>query len=113
MGLDITHCETRWSYHGFDNFRTRIAETIGIPLDLMQGYTDHNPRPWDMVDDPLEILLMHSDCDGKLTPQECAQIYPRLEVVMQEWGVDEDSQIAKLIRAMKFGVEHDVELVFH
>ena len=32
---------------------------------------------------------------------------------MREWGADEDSQIAKLIRAMKFGVEHDVELVFH
>lgn len=38
MGLDFTHCEARWSYSSFNNFRRKLAACIGMNLDDMQGF---------------------------------------------------------------------------
>ena len=35
--------------------------------------------------DDLDILLWHSDCDGRLTPQECRKIYRILEKMNVEF----------------------------
>ena len=35
--------------------------------------------------DDLDILLWHSDCDGRLTPQECRKIYRVLEKMNVEF----------------------------
>lgn len=103
MGLDFNHptpdgersrCCPHWSYGGFNDFRTRLAASEGFDLDEMQGFgkgeyfTDdrvHGTRPWDEIDTPLKPLLNHSDCDGHLTPEECAQVAPRLREVVNGW----------------------------
>jgi hypothetical protein len=42
-------------------------------------------RSWDEIDDPIKPLLNHSDCDGVLTPEECAQVAPRLREIVTLW----------------------------
>lgn len=42
-------------------------------------------RSWDEIDDPIVPLLHHSDCDGHLTPEECAQVAPRLREIVTVW----------------------------
>lgn len=87
MGLDFTHSEAHWAYSGFNRFRTELAKHEGIDLNAMEGFGlmwrmygegEHPALSWDTIDTPLKPLLNHSDCDGELTPEECAQIAPRL-----------------------------------
>lgn len=93
MGVDFSHCEAQWAYSGFGRFREAIAKHEGIDLTQMQGfqrYGDERPRiDWDTITTPLKPLLDHSDCDGELTPEECAQVAPRLrEVIEAVWPTD-------------------------
>ena len=38
--------------------------------------TEQQAERWDEIcNDDLDLLLFHSDCDGKFTPQECRRIY--------------------------------------
>lgn len=106
MGLDFNHsrdedgrsdCCPQWSYGGFNRFRKALAAAEGFDLDQMQGFmTDDihggDPRPiagrsWDDVTTDLKPLLNHSDCDGELTPEECAQVFPRLRKICD--GLDD------------------------
>lgn len=100
MGLDFRHerpdghhCP-QWAYSGFNRFRTRLAASEGFVLDEMQGFSnghyfenDYKPgtRSWDEITTALKPLLNHSDADGELTPEECAQVAPRLRKVVAEW----------------------------
>jgi hypothetical protein len=48
---------------------------------------------WDkQCNDDIDILLFHSDCDGKFTPQECRRIYNaikdlKMDMVGHNYGV--------------------------
>ena len=81
MGLDVDaagwtgEC-ARWSYSGFHRFRVRVARLAGIDLDTMETYSGESP--WSGVNDALKPLLHHSDCEGELSPDECATVAPRL-----------------------------------
>ena len=90
MGLDfINGDDAHWSYSGFNSFRRRLAKEIGIDLDEMQGFGHLNGKPgwrsWDEVDDPIKPFLMHSDCDGEMSPEECLQVGPRLREIVSSW----------------------------
>lgn len=92
MGLDISHGAASWGYIGFHEFRKALARHEGLNLDLMRGFGRADSPPgwrgwaWDSVTTPLKPLLNHSDCDGVLTPEECAQVAPRLrEVIEAVW----------------------------
>ena len=93
-----------WSYSGFGSFRKCLAKEVGIELDKMEGFCEFDwleemragtleqaranegpKRSWDEIDDPLKFLLYHSDCDGELTPEECALIAPRMRELMESW----------------------------
>ncbi|MEU0665710.1 hypothetical protein ABZ508_26490 [Streptomyces lavendulocolor] len=87
MGLDFTHTDAHWSYTGFGRFRQALALHEGFELKTMVGYG--GDREWSTVDTPLKPLLDHSDCDGELTPEDCATVAPRLrEVVDFLWPAD-------------------------
>jgi hypothetical protein len=99
MGLDFRQSTARWSYGGFNNFRSRLAAEIGIDLDSMQGFgglgesstIDPTPPgriPWSTVDDDLVPLLNHSDCDGVLTAEEMRSVSPRLREIVSHWPTD-------------------------
>jgi len=80
MGLDTSHNCWHGPYSAFNRFRHAIAEAAGIPLDSMEGYEPMFPTPeeknkeaipWDQYEnDPICILLNHSDCEGEIESKE-------------------------------------------
>jgi len=80
MGLDFSHCPTHWTYHGFHDFRIRLAKLIGV--DFEKDDTTN-------LDDPIAPLLNHSDCDGELSPEECRLVAPRLRELAYAWSPDD------------------------
>jgi hypothetical protein len=91
MGLDFTHSDAHWSYSGFHRFRTRLAKEIGITLDTMEFFG--GTTSFDYVKDDIVPLLIHSDCDEDLTPEECAMIAPRLRALIDKWDDDDYDKI--------------------
>jgi hypothetical protein len=83
MGLDFSHTEAHWAYTSFSRFRRALATFEGIDIDAMRGFTQGG-KPWESVTTPLKPLLDHSDCDGDLSPEECATVAPRLRQVIDE-----------------------------
>jgi hypothetical protein len=124
MGLDfcwegddtIDSNETAyWSYLGFHRFRKRLAEEIGVDLDKMEGFGENEDGavPWSITDDPIVPLLDHSDCDGELTPDLCAEIAPRLRELVANWPDDYDKRNAILLAdSMDTCARLDVSLEF-
>jgi hypothetical protein len=95
MGLDFNRSEVHWGYSGFAAFREKLALEIGIELEKMNGFGGN--RKWDNIIDPIALFLDHSDCEGELSPNECAKIYPRLLDLVRKWD-DKDVDKAKAIQ---------------
>lgn len=116
MGVDIGGAH--WAYGGFARFREEIAAIEGVKLRDMYGFggwsnPDCKQIPWDTVNTPLKPLLDHSDCDGELTPEECAEVYPRLEQLISRLNDPYDrEQAALLVAAMKQAIEDNEPLEF-
>jgi hypothetical protein len=114
----------QWSYGGFDRFRQRLAEAEGFSLNEMAGFGEgfgedavRGTRSWDDVTTELAPLLNHSDCDGEMTPQECAAVLPRLREIITGWATaepgDYDVQAGQaLCEAMQLCAEQGVRLLF-
>jgi hypothetical protein len=112
MGLDFDHGDAHWSYRGFGRFRKRLAEAIGVRLEEMRGFG--GGKSWDTVQDDIVPLLNHSDCDGELTPEECAKVAPRLSKLAEAWDEDDYDRITsvELVAAMLQCAEDGVALGF-
>jgi hypothetical protein len=82
MGVSIG--KAQWAYGGFMRFRERLAAHEGLNLHDMDGFTRHGTS-WDETTTALRPLLDHSDCDGGLSPGECAQVAPRLAEILAAW----------------------------
>ncbi|MGA4713270.1 hypothetical protein V6Z54_17325 [Bacillus sp. MAG717A] len=61
MGLDFTHCEAHWSYSDFHDFRKRLAASIGMNLDDMEGFGGE--IPYKNYHDDIIPLLEQPDSD--------------------------------------------------
>jgi hypothetical protein len=120
MWLNFSNCDAEWSYGGFHRFRKRIAEKIGVNLDVMDGFGGHplsesiGSISWDTVEDEIKLFLNHSDCDGDLSPEECSKIIPRLEFLISEFESTDYDKInaIKLIDCMKGCVANGESLIF-
>jgi len=106
MGLSFKQSKANWSYSGFNNFRERLAREIGINLSEMTGFSDRkypDPKrgyiPWHNVTDAIRPFLNHSDCGDELSPEECAQVAPRLRELVAHWGFENYDRINALILA--------------
>ena len=112
MGLDFNHCDAHWAYGGFSRFRKRLAQSIGINLDDMQGYGGN--LSWDKIIDPIKDFLYHSDCDGELTPKQCQVVAPRLRELIAGWPDDDydKKQAEELINGMEEAIISDEPLEF-
>jgi hypothetical protein len=106
MGLDTSHGCWSGPYPSFMRWRCWVARCAGYPpLHLMDGFCDPNllvwsfkdaafpywmgrdslPIRWDnFKDDPLVLLLRHSDCDGDIQPDKCHAIAERLRQIAAE-----------------------------
>jgi hypothetical protein len=94
MGLDMSVGEIGHrigSYGYFSRYRKEIFKFFhDQDLDKMEGFalptsgedtlgTDNSLRFKDLKSKELLPFINHSDCDGDLTPQECAECIPDLE----------------------------------
>ena len=89
MGLDFSRGDAHWSYSGFREFRKNLAKAIGYDYDKL-CYTQEGPEG-----EALTPLLHHSDCEGKLTWEECAIVAPRLREVIAPWKSPDGSFYVK------------------
>lgn len=89
MGLDTTHDAWHGAYSAFNRFRQSIAKAVGVdfpPHDdgglddeciyLPDGFREQHPG--------LLVLLMHSDCDGDMSPEDCRLIAAELRALSVE-----------------------------
>lgn len=126
MGIDFSHCDASWSYNGFSSMRTALAKHVGITLENMKGFSESAivgrglpGEDWPEVEDePLVLLLNHSDCDGELTPEELRILLPRLKVVVKEMMYENElfeydsDQLLELMDGMELAISHDEPLQF-
>ena len=112
MGIDFSHDEAHWSYSGFHDFRRRLAQEIEVDLGMMDGFG--GDIPFDSVKDSIEPLLNHSDCEGGLTPEECAKAAPRLRELVSKWPDDDyDKRNALMLaKGMEEALSKDVNFEF-
>lgn len=80
MGLDTSHGCWHGPYSSFMAWREKICEVAGYG-DIRDRVGFGGEVPWP-GDDPLSILLYHSDCDGIIEASDCAPIADRLESLL-------------------------------
>ena len=97
MGLDFYGSKAHWSYSGFNHFRKRLANEIGIDLENIQGYGGN--LSLNKLQDDIKSLLDHSDCDGELSFQECEKVAPRLRELISDWDDDDYDKVQALLLA--------------
>jgi len=136
MGIDFSHCDAHWGYGGFNRFRGKLAAEIGICLDLMEGFwkggrvetsvlakrldldevwwLPKEPYKWDNISDPITKLLNHSDCDGEISPEDCAVVAPRLRELVEGWddGHYDKEGALELAGGMELAAEKKESLEF-
>ena len=79
MGLDTTHDCWHGPYSMFSAWRTELAAAIGLSLNQMDGFG--GDREWP-DDEPLVLLLEHSDCDGEIAADKTELIADRLAEII-------------------------------
>lgn len=101
MGLAFDKSNAQWSYRGFNLFREKLGNQIGIKLFEMAGFKYAEGSvlgapgvSWDGLTDDIVPLLNHSDCDGELTAEECAKVGPRLLQMVADWPDGHDKENA-------------------
>jgi hypothetical protein len=90
-------CKCSFSYSGFNEFRKKIARSIGIDLEEMQGFIKQHPddpefikagwRDWEDIKSPIKHLLNHSDCDGKISHSSCMLMSTILKSIVYNWEI--------------------------
>lgn len=98
MGLDTSHGCWHGAYSAFTRWRHKVAQMAGYtlekcppPHDYMDQvaidwskYSDANLYgKWEATpDDPLIVLIAHSDCDGEILPAQAGPLANRLEELL-------------------------------
>jgi len=79
MGLDTSHDCWHGAYSAFHRWRVKLAEVAGYGnIDDYLGYGGDKDWP----EDPLTVLLNHSDCDGEILSVDCTPLADRLEELL-------------------------------
>lgn len=100
MGLDTTHGCWHGPYSAFMRYREKLVALAWGPDPLRgniynyRGFHDpesHHKHEITSVeplefpaDDPLTILIDHSDCDGEILPEQARALADRLEELMKK-----------------------------
>lgn len=104
MGLDVSHDCWSGAYSGFGRWRDKLAEVAGYEFieDVARGgrrmvaldygswpeanYYDPPIVPFrtDGTPDPLLLLLLHSDCEGKVRAEHAGPLADRLTELLPD-----------------------------
>lgn len=109
MGLDVSHDCFSGAYSSFTRWRNELTKAAGLKtvptpygfeaLDIdWERFTEDNLEGiWENPpDDPLLILLIHSDCDGIIPHEYCEHLANRLEQLLPNLDGDGVGHIARL-----------------
>lgn len=114
-------------YIGFGTVRKQIAKSYNEELGELYEkqykgfcdyvYTDEEVNRYNEIcDDDLDILLNHSDCEGKLTYQECKKIINALNKFEfkypDEWRQDYKEKYYVLKNMIEWGANNRRTLYF-
>jgi len=84
----IESTDIGFSFRGFNEFRHRIARSIGLKGVYANTDTDmYMTLRYKEIEEthPMYTLIIHCDCDGKLWPDDCGQIGTYLKTLIPEW----------------------------
>ena len=102
MPLPMSHNAWTGTYFHFDDWRARVAKAAGYEVEL-----DEDPQNWTELlpesdtirerilqghwepEDPVLILLMHSDCEGVIQPPDGRRLAARLDELLDKIGAGE------------------------
>ena len=113
MGLDTSHDCWHGAYSAFNRFREKIAEVSGYRQQWDAGRFDvddgEDTSPSGIYDgnwkkapsDPVLLLLLHSDCDGKIEPDHCRLLADRLEGLLPNLHGDGGGHLGDYAEATK------------
>lgn len=117
MGLDTTHDCWHGPYSVFMRWRVEIAKAVGIedlndwwsesdfPPETMQGIWSKYP------DDPIVILLNHSDCDGIIPVEHCSALADRLEQLIPKLDSKDNARL--FIKGLRRAADLGEDVEFH
>jgi len=77
-----------FSYSGFDEFRHRIARSIGLKGVYSGTKTSmYKTGSYKQIETthPMYPFIDHDDNEGELGPENCGQVGAYLKILMQEW----------------------------
>jgi len=91
-----------FSYGGFNEFRHRIARSIGLKGVYPMTDTDmYRTSRYKEIESshPMFPLIEHEDNDGDLGPDDCGQVGAYLKTLLAEWKLElekdpDDSELA-------------------
>lgn len=103
MGLDTSHDCWHGAYSAFMRWRNAVAEAAGYTFSRGdRGYLYVDQVNWDAIEeknysgewdripeDPLIILIAHSDCDGEIKPEHAGLLADRLEQLLPKMPDDD------------------------
>lgn len=121
MGLDTDYDCWHGAYSSFYQWRMAVAEAADLPMEQSdkdgpfgdrwmvpalwhQGFDSANYLGhWDeLPEDPLTVLIVHSDCDGIIPAAATASLADRLEALvplMDEWMGSRTTQFVEGLSA--------------
>ncbi len=90
MGLDTTHDAFHGAYSAFNRFRQAIAKAAGGSWPPHADPIEYpNPEQWywdesysEETHRGLFALMMHSDCEGEISPEDCVCVANDLETLL-------------------------------
>lgn len=113
MGLDVTYDCWHGAYSAFARWRHGLAQVAGyavwpvvhdwggglnVPRDTVMvdwghlGTPQHLAGDWEVTpDDPLLVLIIHSDCEGVIRAAQCGPLADRLEELLPLLPIEPDS----------------------
>jgi hypothetical protein len=91
MGLFFPQLYLYCGYLSFARFRRKLAESMGWKryVGATMFGTDSASELTKFQHDPIFAFMLHSDCEGFLSAEDCAKAAPRLRELMQDWSDDE------------------------
>jgi hypothetical protein len=101
MGLDTSHDCWHGAYSAFDRFRNELAKAAGYDIaSVVRDSGFHRDEiliDWGHVteanlmgiwektpDDPLIVLIAHSDCEGVIKPEQAGPLADRMESLLDK-----------------------------
>ncbi len=134
MGLDTSHDAWHGAYSAFSRWRHELAKVAGYQVARIEGQihettlidcghiVDKNYYgEWDEApDDPLIMLIAHSDCEGVIHPQHATLLADRLTELLPLLTGDGGGHIGsyrekteQFIKGLRLAVERGEDVDFH